>query len=44
MEGLSIDEVGDWLFEEGFSTQVVQAFAGKLLCNCLQTKQMAMAS
>lgn len=29
MEGLTIDEVGDWLLEEGFSLQVAKAFSGK---------------
>lgn len=33
MEELDVEEVGDWLREKGFSPQVVQAFAGKVLCN-----------
>lgn len=31
MEGLNVNEVGDWLIEEGFSLEVVDAFSGTIV-------------
>lgn len=28
MEGMSVDELGDWLIDKGFSIDTVKAFAG----------------